>query len=494
MSKDKYHYVVLVPSINTLCTKIFENDMAILNISLLVLPIMLIPVDNNMLSMEYDNFTKDVIIDESNAPLSMIAKSLVYLQIKYGIIPCIQGIGEQSQFIIEDMLRLRNAEEINITPHIGRMIIIDRNCDYVTPLLSPLIYAGWLDDNIGINSNTITLHHNDKHLLFKVNTDDRVYDVLKDKRLDEVNKWLSEKLLACTAEQNNIEKNNDLKQISNSVNNIKTLNNEYPLKSLKTHAEIAINMIEKFNNKDNSDIRVIEQTLLNKGKKSNILTFLLDMIDNKKTTLERIIRIICLYCIINDGIGSDIYSILNNHILQHFGNGDKHYQYLFENLLKCGIMYPKNIQYTGLWKKSKKTLHLIEECDIENPKDIAYIFGSYAPISCRIIEYALLTKMNTLLQQKNKNKLFRGWRDIEVDNKLLNIGTNFHVVQDFDINNLTKEQYIKMESTILMFFVGGITYSEIAALRFLTKMNTDKHIIIATTKIINGNNFIKMLI
>lgn len=495
MSKNKYHYVIFVSNMNTLCTKLFEKEITRLNISLLLLPITVIPIDNDILSMEYDNFIKDVVIDENLLPLSMVTKSLIDLQTKYGVIPCIQGIGEQSQFIIEEMLNLmKDNEEINIVPHIGRMIIIDRNCDYVTPLLTPLIYSGLLDDNMGINSNIIKTQHDNKDLLFKVNMDDNVYDVLKDKRIDKVNKLLNEKLLAYSIERDNIDKNTDLKQISNSMNNIKILNNEYSLNSLKIHSKITQNIIEKFNNQDNSEILELEQTLLNNSKKSNILKFLLDMINSKKYTLERIIRIICLYCIVNDGIDNDIYNILNKQILEHFGNGNKHYHYLFENLLKCGIIYPKNIKYQGYWKANKKALHLLEDYDTESPKDISYIFGGYAPISCRIVEYALSTGLNTLIQQKTKNKLFRGWKNNDVNNKLLKIGTNFHVTQDYDINRLSSEQYINMKSTVLIYFVGGITYSEIAALRFLTKMNSNKHIVIATTKIINGNNFIKTLI
>ena len=386
-----------------------------------------------------------------------------------------------------------------------------------------------LDDNVGINANAIKIQHNgenmsfntDKSSLFKVNMDDNVYDMLKDKRIDDVNKCLSEKLSSYATEHNNIGKNNiskrnsesdsgsdidkmdkidridgiKLKQISNSVNNIKILNNEYPLKLLKTHFKITQSMIEKFNDNDNLDILDLEQELLNKyNKKRNYISIFLNMINDKKYTLERIIRLICLYCIVNDGIDNDSYCTLNKHILINFGNGGKHYNFLLENLLKCGILYPKNAQYSGLWKNIKKELQLLVDYDTNNPKDIAYVFGGYAPISCRIIEHALLTGLNTLIQQKTKNKLFRGWRNKNVDDKLFKIGTNFHVVQDCDIDKLTKEQYINMDSIVLIYFIGGITYSEISALRFLATMNTNKRILIVTTKIINSNNFIKTLV
>lgn len=45
-----------------------------------------------------------------------------------------------------------------------------------------------------------------------------------------------------------------------------------------------------------------------------------------------------------------------------------------------------------------------------------------------------------------------------------------------------------------MFFLGGVTYAEIAALRFLSQMEDGgTEYIIATTKLINGTSWVKSL-
>ena len=46
---------------------------------------------------------------------------------------------------------------------------------------------------------------------------------------------------------------------------------------------------------------------------------------------------------------------------------------------------------------------------------------------------------------------------------------------------------------MLVYFIGGITFGEIAAIRFLNKIFKDKKLIIATTQIINGDSCIEML-
>lgn len=46
---------------------------------------------------------------------------------------------------------------------------------------------------------------------------------------------------------------------------------------------------------------------------------------------------------------------------------------------------------------------------------------------------------------------------------------------------------------VLVYYIGGITYGEIAAIRYLNKIFTDRKFIIATTQIINGDTCIEML-
>jgi len=44
-----------------------------------------------------------------------------------------------------------------------------------------------------------------------------------------------------------------------------------------------------------------------------------------------------------------------------------------------------------------------------------------------------------------------------------------------------------------VYFIGGVTFAEIAAIRFLNKLFSDKKFIIATTSIISGNKCITQM-
>lgn len=48
---------------------------------------------------------------------------------------------------------------------------------------------------------------------------------------------------------------------------------------------------------------------------------------------------------------------------------------------------------------------------------------------------------------------------------------------------------------VVVMFIGGVTFAEIAALRFLSKQpECDAEFLIATTKVVNGNTFIAQFI
>jgi len=45
-----------------------------------------------------------------------------------------------------------------------------------------------------------------------------------------------------------------------------------------------------------------------------------------------------------------------------------------------------------------------------------------------------------------------------------------------------------------VFFIGGMTYTEVAAMRFLNQQSDGRDFLLATTKMINGDSFLESLI
>lgn len=131
-----------------------------------------------------------------------------------------------------------------------------------------------------------------------------------------------------------------------------------------------------------------------------------------------------------------------------------------------------------------KTFNLTVDDVVEvAPKDISYVHTFYAPLSIRIIEQSL--KPN-------------GWQ-ILGDYLATVPGPTFEEYQPAVQSaaggrrgSFSSEiSQSEMPKVILVFFLGGCTFAEISALRFLSQQDDNNvEFIIATTKLINKNTFL----
>lgn len=120
------------------------------------------------------------------------------------------------------------------------------------------------------------------------------------------------------------------------------------------------------------------------------------------------------------------------------------------------------------------------------PKDISYVHSFYAPLSIRIVEQSLKPM---------------GWQSLN-DNIGCLPGPAFEDYQQASHNNSNRRGSLTSEisqsdqpKVVLVFFLGGCTFAEIAALRFVSQQDdTNVEFVIATTKIINKNSFLDMFL
>lgn len=119
------------------------------------------------------------------------------------------------------------------------------------------------------------------------------------------------------------------------------------------------------------------------------------------------------------------------------------------------------------------------------PKDISYVHTFYAPLTIRIVEQSL--------------KLL-GWQALNNDLCYLPGPTfeDYQTAQNGGVGgrrgSMTSElSQSDMPRMILVFFIGGCTFAEVAALRFLAHDDQNVDFLIATTKIINKNSFLNSL-
>ena len=128
----------------------------------------------------------------------------------------------------------------------------------------------------------------------------------------------------------------------------------------------------------------------------------------------------------------------------------------------------------------------VEEAVEVAPKDISYVHTFYAPLTIRIVEQSL--KM-------------LGWQSLSDVLGTLP-GPTF---EDYQMHHHSGQMIGRRGSlsseisqsdiprVILVFFLGGCTFAEVSALRFLAQDDNNVDFIIATTKLINKNTFLDSL-
>lgn len=130
-----------------------------------------------MLSLEYNDAFKDIYlvsranvsVDEKYRDYSSIfyaAKALMNIQLEYGLFPRIIGKGDQSRTLCKLLLRLREERAVEFSHDplalapstvLDNLIIIERDTDLVTPLLTQLTYEGLIDEFYGIEHGMFVL-------------------------------------------------------------------------------------------------------------------------------------------------------------------------------------------------------------------------------------------------------------------------------------------------------------------------------------------------
>uniref|UniRef100_A0A7N2MDN7 Uncharacterized protein n=1 Tax=Quercus lobata TaxID=97700 RepID=A0A7N2MDN7_QUELO len=116
-----------------------------------------------------------------------------------------------------------------------------------------------------------------------------------------------------------------------------------------------------------------------------------------------------------------------------------------------------------------------------DPNDIAYVFSGYAPLSIHLVQHAERS----------------GWRPVEEILKLLpgphsetkrgrfSSSPSYDTLQaSANIDKVADGR----RSLVLVVFIGGITFAEISALRFLSAQEGMAYdLIVGTTKIVSGH-------
>ena len=473
-SQNKEYHVIFFPRIINECQTYINESIyrALFNIHNLNMDIY--PLDYELMSLEDENCFHQLYVTNNYNSLFLLNRSIIKYETVFGKIKYKYYKGNLSKQLKE----MLDEEEKNINleeePKTLACIMFDRTVDMITPLITNYVYEALLDDNFGINYNKIVVsptifekETKNKLIELDLSTNDKFYTKIKDYNFSQIRSYLPARL----QEQNKIIENStkrtrDLNKIQEDLENVSKIKDERL--SLTNH----INLADFIAKKDRLPLTrfyyMYEQGLLLGDMPDRIQEFIFDEIRKKSDEYE-ILKIICLYSLVHSGFKNKIYDQLRKEFFIVYGFQEL---FMWRNFEKLGVLKISDNQ--NFYSSMKKKLNLMteEESDSKEQKDASYTYNGFCPIIIRLLEK---------LDEK-------GWGNIKDILKELPGGDYYIPPEEAEvISPKTDNQFI------LLVFVGGITYGELAGIRFLNKKMRNKKFIILTTNMINRKKMINSL-
>lgn len=539
-----HHRIVYLPTATALVQEIikFHGFAHQPNVTIQSLALDLIPIETDVWSTEYgvDAFRQATVEGTPSPLVTATARSLLKVQDLTGKIPRIQSFGTIATDVLSKLLSLTvdetaastsEADEGATEPSsVAAMVMIDRQVDLVTPMLTPLTYEGLLDDVEGIDTGFLTVpletinppDNDDKDLstmsdtldssttgtskekvVISVHGSDKLFAQVRNQHVEIFGSFLQNQAMALKeshAEFTSHGKRKDLSEIHQFVKQIPVFTQN--LRSLTNHIHLAEG-IKK--NTEDAIFRERWQTERSMVEGEVCYDLLEDMVASQYP-VWRFFPLLCLQSLCAGGIKSSRFDSLRRDIVQTYG-----YEYLFllHHLEKAGILRRRE----GLFLDSAAGFHSLRqslllihpEVQTAEPDDVAYVSSGYAPLSVRLVQTSV---------QHNWHKLAESLKELpgrKVDIRQVSPPADLNtLLQEQKKSRTSQESLANMiggssgsrnnsnsssrKPVLIVCYVGGVTYMEIAALRFLSnRQSFPFHIVILTTKILNARQLVQSL-
>jgi len=229
---------------------------------------------------------------------------------------------------------------------------------------------------------------------------------------------------------------------------------------------------------------------------------------DQEASFQLVLRLLCLYSLVTGGLKPKVLEEFKREILQTYG-----YEYLplLVSLADLNILTRAGTSSTkSAFAQVRKPLRLIvDDVDESNPEDAAYVYSGYAPVSVRLVQHALglgttsggsgggvlSAAANAATGRERTGATLQGWKGLDEVMRTLP-GAVFEELQkpaEGEASRVKRFASPDQLPVTVVCFVGGCTYTEIAALRLTSQRMSGRKLLIITTGLLNGNSMLTAL-
>ncbi|VDP03685.1 unnamed protein product [Heligmosomoides polygyrus] len=500
-SPDKQIAVIWVDRRLIVCERELERQGVYGQIESFELSISLISLENDLFSMEMP-------VSSAHKDLLCSVNTLFQLQSLYGLIPTVYGLGEQTEKLWKLMHHIyveRGEPRSSPDQPISHLFMFDRSLDQTTVLMTGLTYEAMLHEVFTIGCGKISFGPEvedkmrpevdqgeavKKSKVYVLDNNDGVFSSIRNKHMIGVFPFLSSKAKEIQSDFNkgaSIDQVRDMKQFV--AHELKSLKLQH--RQLEMHICACEVLLEKNGSAGASErLRFEHELVAGTANIGDVLSYLEDCMLRELPSWQ-VLSLACLASLSQNGLSGKHFQSFREHFLRTYG-----YEYLpiLHSLTSKRLLTEKPRPIVGgagppappspSMSDSLPTLPFLikrlnlvptsedSAVDLRNPSAMSYVFsGAFTPPFCQVVANAMVHGWNT-------NELKKTFGRVLVEE-------NSYIPADRRPDN-------RMRKAILVFFLGGVTYAEVAALRLLAVQNNFR-ILIASTNIIHRETYMKYL-
>ncbi|KAM4094316.1 hypothetical protein ACB094_06G186400 [Castanea mollissima] len=387
---QREYFVYFVPRRTVVCEKILEEENVYNLMTIGEYPLYIVPLDEDVLSFELDLAYKESQVDGDTSSLWHIAKAIHKLEFSFGVIPNVRAKGKASVRVADILNRMQAEEPVNspdmVVPEINTLILLDREVDMVTPMLTQLTYEGLLDECLHVNNGSVELdgsimglQQEGKKIKVPLNSSDKLFKEIRDLNFEVVVQILRQK--ATSMKQDYTEVTTTTQSVSELKDFVKKLNS---LPEMTRHINLAQHLSTYTSKPAFLGQLDMEHTIVEAQSYDICFEYIEELI-HKQEPLVNVLRLLILFSITSSGLPKKQFDYLRRELLHSYGF---EHMATLNNLEKAGLL--RKQESKSNWLTIKRALQLVvEDTDTANPNDIAYVFSGYAPLSIRLVQHAV---------------------------------------------------------------------------------------------------------
>ncbi|PPQ77028.1 hypothetical protein CVT25_014845 [Psilocybe cyanescens] len=542
----KHNYtLLLVPRISTLISRILEEEGVLGDVTISSYNLQFIPIAEDVISLEHENTLRElwvdgdetIIYDAVQALLNRLATLLARQNPKTNNGSSPDPLSSSSPKI--DSLIVLDRRIDMITPLLTQLTyegLVDeligiKNSHVELPLslLSPQA-AGATNAPTASTSTpsaaaipVVTVKKDAKKKHHLTTATDPLFAELRDLNFSAVGKKLNQVARRLNEDYKTNLQGQTVAQLRDFVGKLGGLQTEH--QALGLHTRLSELMVPLTRTEVFNKCLEIQQNLLASYEVTAQLNAIEDLVA-QGADMQMVLRLLCLASLTAGGVKAKNLENIKREILQAYG-----YEYLplllslaapslsvlLPNPLPpstpssvAALKYP----YVNLRKSLRLLIDDNPEALDEVENDISFVYSGYAPISVRLIQ-CIAQKGGVISNPAEKEKASNeanstgdqkklsigkvqahpivGWKGFE-DVVAVIPGQTVEMVQKASNNVVASGPLAALGPTItttVVFFLGGCTYTEIAALRWVGRQNKGRKFLIATTGIVSGASIIE---